>query len=162
MVDIFPTLCKFADAEVNAGVQGKSLMPLLAKESGYTHRDAVFSENYFGHMVRADGYKLVNYTGQSYGELYDLATDPDEQNNLWDDPASKGIKTDLKLRLLDWLIETDDALPMPVRPYHFDNAPRDLVHSNGRAVEAENQHWYLRDMKSLYQDWEFHEDGILR
>ena len=43
------------------------------------HRDAAFSENYFGHMIRMGPHKLVHYTGKPYGELYDLDADPDEQ-----------------------------------------------------------------------------------
>ena len=41
-------------------------------------------------------YKLCVYHGHDIGELYDLKNDPDEFDNLWDNPTHK----DLKLTLL--------------------------------------------------------------
>ena len=43
-------------------------------------------------------YKLVCYHGESYGELYDLAVDPDEFQNLWDDSAYQERKAALILK----------------------------------------------------------------
>ena len=40
-------------------------------------------------------YKIVNYHGKPYGELYDHASDPDEFCNLWDDPQYAVLKADL-------------------------------------------------------------------
>jgi uncharacterized sulfatase len=45
-------------------------------------------------------YKLTVYYNQSYGELFDLEQDPCEVNNLWDDPASAGLKARLIQKLL--------------------------------------------------------------
>ena len=38
------------------------------------------------------------YHGETYGELYDLSSDPDEFENLWDDPAYKELKADLIMK----------------------------------------------------------------
>ena len=162
LLDIYATFCDLAEARVPHGVQSRSLWPILNGQEGYAHRDAAFSENYFGHMVRMGPWKLVNYTGKPYGELYNLEADPNEQENLWDDPAHLQTRTDLKLRLLDWLTESEDILPLPERLFHYDHSPRDLVPVHGRALEDPHQHWYLRRLESLYRDWRFHEDGNLR
>ena len=162
MVDLHPTFCEMAGARIPHGVNGRSLMSILERQPGYEHRDAAFSENYFGHMVRMGRHKLVTYTGKPYGELYNLDSDPDEQINLWDDPDHVQTRTDLKLRLLDWLTETEDILPLPVRPYHYDHTPRDLIPVQGRAMEDPHQHWHLRQLETLYSTWDFHEEGILR
>ena len=37
-------------------------------------------------MIRDDRYKLIVYHGHDIGELFDLENDPDEFDNLWDDP----------------------------------------------------------------------------
>jgi arylsulfatase A-like enzyme len=49
----------------------------------------------YGTMYRDQRYKLSVYHGHEIGELFDLETDPWEFENLWNDPASAGIKTRL-------------------------------------------------------------------
>ena len=45
--------------------------------------------------------KLTWYAGQPWGELYDLAADPAEKINRWDDPAYAADKARLLARILD-------------------------------------------------------------
>jgi arylsulfatase A-like enzyme len=45
-------------------------------------------------------YKLTVYYGRSYGELFDLETDPGEIHNLWDDPEHADLKACLVMALL--------------------------------------------------------------
>ena len=40
-------------------------------------------------------YKITVYRKFPHGELFDLEADPGELNNLWDDPASVGVKAEL-------------------------------------------------------------------
>ena len=49
-------------------------------------------------------------------ELYDLSTDPEELNNLADDPAYATQMTDLQNRLATWITQTDDAGMYPLDP----------------------------------------------
>ncbi|AGB38028.1 sulfatase family protein [Natronococcus occultus] len=52
-----------------------------------------------------------------YVELYDLETDPDERENLADDPDYEGVRERLRDDLIEWMLETDDPLlDGPVRP----------------------------------------------
>jgi choline-sulfatase len=69
-------------------------------------------------MIRTRTHKLVQRPdGQD--ELYDLAADPAELNNLHGDPAHDSIQRQMEKRLLDWYVHTADVVP-------FDPDPRGL------------------------------------
>ncbi|MCL5743902.1 MAG: sulfatase-like hydrolase/transferase [Acidobacteria bacterium] len=161
-VDIFNTVCDLARAWPGRGRQGKRLVPLLDGRAGYIHREAVFSENHFGRMVRHGQYKMVYYPGRPYGELYDLAEDPDESRNLWSKLEGSEIKRRLKDLLLDWAFTSEDEMPLPVRADHFDEAPLEYGMVEGRTELFPRQSWYFEDLLPLYSNWEFREDGRLR
>ncbi len=51
--------------------------------------------------------------------LYDLALDPSEGVNRIDDPTLSDVRADLRRRLHDWMVRTDDPLldgPVPPAP----------------------------------------------
>jgi len=118
-VDIFPTLCDLAGIETPRGVQGRSLRPLLEGRRPEDWRNYVVSEYYSKQrwanpirMVQTDRWKYVRY--RRWGEeLYDLASDPDELENLaWGRPPSSdearqayGI---LRSTLDEWMAKTGD------------------------------------------------------
>ena len=56
--------------------------------------------------MRSDDWKLVHFLGESYGQLFDLGADPDERENLWDDPEAAEAKRDLLATLREWRIES--------------------------------------------------------
>lgn len=114
LTDIAPTLAELAGCDFN-WTQGYSLVPTLqGKAETQTRRSYARCEYYdvldphfgkqkrplhnpsYATMYRTEQYKLNVYHGNDYGELYDLHEDPDEHNNLWEDPACQSIK----LRLL--------------------------------------------------------------
>lgn len=53
-------------------------------------------------------------TGQC--ELYDLATDPQELYNLYDDPDHAEVQRALEQQLLIWLVQTSDVTPFVTDP----------------------------------------------
>ena len=57
-------------------------------------------------------YKLTVYFQRDYGELFDLATDPGEVDNLWDVPEARELKNELIRRLL-FAEMGKEPLPMP-------------------------------------------------
>lgn len=115
LIDLFPTLLELAGVDVPAGTQGRSLVGQL---SGETDRgwDQVYIENDvdpLGLRLRTlvtDRWKLTWYAGESYGELYDLESDPHEFVNLWNRGDPK-VKRELVSQLLDTVILNQDKLP---------------------------------------------------
>lgn len=57
-------------------------------------------------------YKITVYYNQTYGELFDLENDPNEYNNLWDDPGYMHIKMELLMKYI-WAELGKESLAMP-------------------------------------------------
>jgi hypothetical protein len=47
-------------------------------------------------------------------ELYDLVNDPWELTNVVEDSSHTAILAEMRLRLADWSIDTEDARPVPM------------------------------------------------
>ena len=65
-------------------------------------------------MVRTRDWKYVHDPMGDLDELYDLRVDPWELQNVVDDPANRDILSEMRLRLANWSIETEDACPVPL------------------------------------------------
>jgi choline-sulfatase len=68
--------------------------------------------------IRTAGHHLI-LRARGRCELYDLAADPRELRNRFDDPTLAGTRLSLERRLLDWFLETSDVTP-------WDEDPRGL------------------------------------
>jgi len=103
-IDLYPTLCDLASLPVPAHVQGKSMQPLL-KDDNAEHKPAVFSRWGGGDSVRSDRYRYMEMRSDGgRGELqatalFDLEADPEENQNLSEDPAAAAVRQALKARL---------------------------------------------------------------
>ncbi len=60
-------------------------------------------------MVRTREWKYVHDPMGDRDELYDLVNDPWELTNVVENEENRDILADLRLRLADWSIETEDA-----------------------------------------------------
>jgi len=114
LFDLGPTILELAGCEVPKSFEARSLLPLL-EGRGWRPRTHVFCEqmadvNLTGcdliTMVRDRRHKLVHFKDQTYGQLFDLEADPEETNNLWDDPAQSETKRRLLDAMRDWLMES--------------------------------------------------------
>jgi len=109
-IDYAPTFLDFAGVEIPSEIQGKSMKPLLANEKNVEWRDGIYYHYYEfpnEHMVkrhygiRTDKYKLIHfYNDIDEWEFYDLATDPDEMNNLIDSQEHAALIDSLKTELV--------------------------------------------------------------
>jgi arylsulfatase A-like enzyme len=124
LVDLAPTLLEAAELPIYAGMQGKSLWPVLRGETD-AHRDDVFCEAYesktggsgYSVMVRDERYKLVMYATPGDGELYDLSADPRERHNLWQRPEAAAVQLRMTDRLCRRLAAKFDPLPLRIAPW---------------------------------------------
>lgn len=121
LVDLVPTLLEAAELPVPERVQGRSLLPYLCgKPESAAPRDSVYCEYYnswthhdaYGTMLRSETAKIVVYHGTDQGELYDLQSDPDEFNNLWDSAAHRDLKLEMMKRCFDRSVLSMDPLPV--------------------------------------------------
>jgi len=115
LFDLGPTVLELADAPVDDSMEAESLVPALEGDEGWTGREVVFAEHArtgilreteFMTMVRTDDWKLVHFVDHDEGQLFDLNADPEEEENLWNDPEVQDVKCDLVDELLTWRIES--------------------------------------------------------
>jgi N-acetylglucosamine-6-sulfatase len=134
-VDMAPTLLDFAGVEPPDYMQGRSARPQLQGRARDDWRDALYYRYWYHtangnrpahYGVRTDRYKLIFFYGLplSHGdlerptepgmELYDLAKDPQEMDNVYGDPAYRDVAERLKRTLLrkkEELGDTDEGHP---------------------------------------------------
>jgi arylsulfatase A-like enzyme len=104
-LDFAPTLLNASGIEIPDYMQGESLIPLFRGETE-NFREAVYYHYYEypgAHMVKrhygivTEDYKLAHfYYDVDEWELYDRKKDPNEMNNVYDDPAYAEIVVKLK------------------------------------------------------------------
>ncbi len=100
-VDIYPTLCDLAGISKPEHLQGMSMAPLLADVNA-EHKDAVITRHGGGDAVRTDGFRYMEMrTKGGKGPLqgvgmFDLEKDPDENQNVAEDPAYAETRKKLK------------------------------------------------------------------
>ena len=92
-LDYAETFLEIAGATIPADMQGRSIVPLLAGETPADWRESIYYHYYeypSVHMVprhygvRNDRYKLIHFYQFDEWEFYDLETDPDELQNLYE------------------------------------------------------------------------------
>ncbi|WP_395743535.1 sulfatase [Prosthecobacter sp.] len=134
-VDLLPTLLEFSGLPEPREVEGRSFAPLIA-DMGRTYEPhtEVFSENIIpevitggkndmpfekgqgvggirhpdAKMVRTERWKYCYYPS-GYAELYDLQADPLETKNLAGQTDKREVEFDLRTRLLNWLINSQET-----------------------------------------------------
>lgn len=87
LLDLMPTLLELAGRPPPPGTRGRSLAPHLAGEAGGQLEDVfAFSEGLYlteeRKAVRGNGLKLIYRPGSEEYELYDLAKDPGERQDI--------------------------------------------------------------------------------
>ena len=82
LFDLFPTLCDYASIECPKGIDGISLRPLLEGKSQITRPQIFTTYSNLIRAVRDDRWKLIRWPKIDKTQLFDLANDPLELNDL--------------------------------------------------------------------------------
>lgn len=117
LVDLAPTFLSFTDIDIPRTMTGVDQKDVWTGACNMA-RDHIICENHHEpttiHLKTYvdDRYKITVYYNKEYGELFDLKEDPDELNNLWDDPEYKDIKSELLLKFI-WAELGKEPMWMP-------------------------------------------------
>jgi arylsulfatase A-like enzyme/Flp pilus assembly protein TadD len=105
-IDILPTILDILEIDHVGGFQGKSLLPLMVAEenmaSSYAYFESATPHVAFGWSalrgIKSGEWKYINAPAE---ELYNLSTDPDEQDNIL---SSNPVMTDSTKKVFDSFI----------------------------------------------------------
>jgi arylsulfatase A-like enzyme len=108
--DISPTLLSLCGLSPMETADGLDITDLLAGHDASVHAVAV-TENPWSKALRWGPWRMVHYQpetfpGSDVGELYNMAEDPQETDNLYAQPAYRHIVVEGRRLLLEWLIRT--------------------------------------------------------
>lgn len=114
LMDVFPTVCDLVGTSIPSAVEGKSLAPVLERETR-TVRNSVYTAYRDCQRAVTDGrWKLIRYPLIDKTQLFDLNKDPHETDNLSEHPQ----QTWRVRRLMDTLAhlqeEYGDSVPLSV------------------------------------------------
>jgi arylsulfatase A-like enzyme len=146
LVDLLPTLCEVAETEPGHVHFGRSLVPVLAgdttphrdaafSEGGFRVDEAEQNELAAKYpydvktsllrdepalvgravAIRTEQWTYVHRACES-DELYDRVANPNETENVVGQPEHSGVVDELRTRVLDWLVETSDVIPLARDP----------------------------------------------
>lgn len=110
MVDFFPTLCGLLGKEIPETVEGRDASPLLRGETT-DWNDVAFLRSTSGGVswlcAVSDNHKLVVSRGEQPW-LIDLAADPNELTNVFNEPEYAAVAATLASSLLDYVEQASD------------------------------------------------------
>jgi len=115
-LDILPTMCDYAGIDIPAGLQGKSLRPLVEGNPRRGWRETLLVESQIGYMVTDGRYKYSAFDpdkGKRRDSLADLENDPGEMQNLAAKPEEQNTVTRLRAAMADWQQQNGIQFEMP-------------------------------------------------
>ena len=82
LFDVFPTLCELVGTPAPAGIEGKSLAPVIRGEQDSVRNTILLAYRDVQRAVRRGKWKLIRYPKVDKTQLFNLDSDPYEVNDL--------------------------------------------------------------------------------
>lgn len=109
-IDFAPSLLEAVDQAIPRDMQGRSFLPMTTGTPQPDWRDSIYYHYYEDngshyvrphYGIRTATHKLIHFywNGGSADEMYELTTDPDELQSIYNQPSQAPIQTDLQNRL---------------------------------------------------------------
>lgn len=117
-IDIAPTILARAGIQRYNGIQGRDLHASQPPEAVIVEEDSQRLMTGFDRPQRVrtivtERYRMSLREGEDWNELYDLTSDPDETDNLYDQAAGQGVRQELTEIMLRRMISLQDRSPLP-------------------------------------------------
>ena len=114
LFDLYPTLCGLTGVPQPDGIDGHDLTPVIQGRADSVRDTLFLSYRQVQRAVRQGDWKLIRYPQVDVTQLFNLADDPYELNNLADD-SKQADRVALMLTLLaEQQQQWDDAQPLSV------------------------------------------------
>ncbi|MFL6799581.1 MAG: sulfatase [Xanthobacteraceae bacterium] len=124
-LDIATTILDRARIQPYNGIQGESLIPVIAGEAGLERRSVLIEDDQqraiLGHAepprlrtLITERWRMTINDNDPWGELYDLRNDPHEMDNLFDDPGHRGMRGELMGELAYRQMHLCERSPLPM------------------------------------------------
>ncbi|SHE65735.1 Arylsulfatase A [Mariniphaga anaerophila] len=119
MQSMFATTCDLAGIKIPETVDFKSLKPLMTMEQAKGEDYILGAYKDLQRMVRSQKFKLIVYPKVGKIQLFDVANDPLEMNDLANEPTFRSVKKKLITKLKKQQKEMGD--PLDLKPYFPDS-----------------------------------------
>jgi arylsulfatase A-like enzyme len=126
-LDFAPTFMELAGLSVPDSLQGLSMLPVMKEPSSGSAVNGKWRKSIYFHYyeypgvhavkrhygIRTDEFKLIHfYQDIDEWELFNLKNDPQEMNNLFNDPAYSNVIKELKLQLVELQKQYQDEVAL--------------------------------------------------
>jgi arylsulfatase A-like enzyme len=105
-------------------IDGKSLVPVISGKSEGVRSSIFTAYRNTVRAVRTEEWKLIRYPERDFSQLFNLASDPLELNNLAEVGPYKFRVDELTTLLKEWQMELNDKAPLTaakILPLQYDH-----------------------------------------
>jgi arylsulfatase A-like enzyme len=114
LMDVFPTVCDLTGAKAPAGLDGRSLAPVVTGKAAKVRDSLFLAYRDVQRAVRDERWKLIRYPKINRAQLFDLEGDPHERKDLSGDRSQAKRIEAMAALLRDWQKKLGDDAPLTV------------------------------------------------